>query len=356
MGPSFEGLLERILEVLRPFELRTFVIGFERAEGYDRCRHEREFRALKVALGEEIARRIPGVDADFDRPDLRIHVARDLSVSAQPAPLFLGGRYRKHSREIPATRWIHHACRGRGCPTCSYTGNLCGPSIQELLSEPVLWLSGGERTLFHALGREDTDARMLGRGRPFVLEVHRPLRRTLPLERVQELFQESAGDLAEVLGLRLTTREARSAVKSAAAEKTYRAWIEAAGPLPADAAERARALAGRTVDQASPERVEHRRGRGRQRLRRIVESSWLGEVEGKLVWEARVEAGTYVKELVSGDGGRTRPSLAEVLGVPCRCAALDVLEVHWDPPWEGVGSVDIPARATHYPHLPWPSS
>ena len=66
----------------------------------------------------------------------------------------------------------------------------------------------------------------------------------------------------------------------------------------------------------------------------MIESLWLGEVAGWFVWEVRVESGTYVKELVSGDGGRTRPSLSEILAVPCTCKALDVLEVHWDPPWE----------------------
>jgi hypothetical protein len=73
-----------------------------------------------------------------------------------------------------------------------------------------------------------------------------------------------------------------------------------------------------------------------------VESTWLGPIHGFHVWELRVEAGTYVKELVSGDAGRTRPSLAETLGVPCSSAALDVLEVHWEAPWESGSTVDPP--------------
>ena len=38
-------------------------------------------------------------------------------------------------------------------------------------------------------------------------------------------------------------------------------------------------------------------------------------------------AGLYIKELVSGDDGRTVPSLASVLGVPARVLELDVIEV-----------------------------
>ena len=39
------------------------------------------------------------------------------------------------------------------------------------------------------------------------------------------------------------------------------------------------------------------------------------------------EAGTYVKELVHGDHGRTEPSLAGALGVACEVVELDVLDV-----------------------------
>lgn len=327
-------LLEQVVEKARAYEFRTFVIGFERPEAYDRPRHEETYRQLKISLGLELARRFPGTRPDFLRPDLSIEVGSGVDPRVRPSPIFIGGRYRKHSRNIPASRWTHHVCRGRGCPSCSHTGTLCGPSIEELIAAPVLDLSGGERALFHALGREDTDARMLGEGRPFVVEVHHPRRRALRLDEVLRRFEERAGDLAEVHSLALTDREAVRAVKEAAAEKTYRAWIDAEGPIRSEAPSVVAGLSGAAVEQLSPARVMHRRGRGTRRARRIIESSWLGEVDGCLVWEARVESGTYVKELVSGDGGRTRPSIAEVLGVPCTCAALDVLEVHWVPPWE----------------------
>jgi tRNA pseudouridine synthase 10 len=39
------------------------------------------------------------------------------------------------------------------------------------------------------------------------------------------------------------------------------------------------------------------------------------------------EGGLYVKELVSGDDGRTEPSLAGLLGVEATVTALDVLTV-----------------------------
>jgi len=46
-----------------------------------------------------------------------------------------------------------------------------------------------------------------------------------------------------------------------------------------------------------------------------------GEAEIDLL----TDGGLYVKELVSGDDGRTRPSLSEVLGVPATVVELDVM-------------------------------
>lgn len=331
---DLEPLISRILEAVAPYEFRTFVLGFDRPPNYDRALHEQEYRGLKRVLGDTLRARLPGTDADFSRPDLRVHITRGGELHIQTAPLFLGGRYRKLSREIPGTRWIHHTCGGRGCAACSHTGNLCGPSVQELLAKPVLRQTGGRHTLFHTLGREDVDARMLGRGRPFVLEVHHPLRRMLNLEEIRREVCEAAGGTAEVLHLELVGHEARSLVKAVEAEKSYRAWLDFGDPVAPEVVARVEALAGTIITQLSPTRVAHRRGKDAVRMKRVLESHWLGNVEGRNVWEARVEAGTYVKELVSGDGGRTRASLAEILGRPCRCVALDVLEVHWAPPWE----------------------
>jgi tRNA pseudouridine synthase 10 len=229
---------------------------------------------------------------------------------------------------------VHHECGGRGCLTCGLTGTLCGPSIEELLEAPVLEHSGAQKAYLHALGREDTDARMLGRGRPFVMEVHRPVRRTLPLDAIRERFHASAAGIAEVRDLAHADRSLVAILKEAAAEKSYRAWIETPSSIPANAAEIAASLEGAVVEQLSPTRVAERRGPETRRRRRILESSWLGETGSGVAWEIRVEAGMYVKELVSGDGGRTAPSLGSALGMECACAALDVLEVHWSFPWE----------------------
>jgi tRNA pseudouridine synthase 10 len=64
------------------------------------------------------------------------------------------------------------------------------------------------------------------------------------------------------------------------------------------------------------------------RERRVVALEWR-RLDGRtLELTVRAQAGTYIKELLSGNEGRTRPSVAEVLGVPAECAELDVIAIH----------------------------
>jgi tRNA pseudouridine synthase 10 len=47
---------------------------------------------------------------------------------------------------------------------------------------------------------------------------------------------------------------------------------------------------------------------------------------------AKAQAGTYIKEFVHGDGGRTQPNLGSFLGLsePAEILELDVLEIHME--------------------------
>jgi tRNA pseudouridine synthase 10 len=44
----------------------------------------------------------------------------------------------------------------------------------------------------------------------------------------------------------------------------------------------------------------------------------------------RCESGTYVKETVHGDGGRTQPSLSSLIKAKCEVLWLDVGDIHAD--------------------------
>lgn len=63
------------------------------------------------------------------------------------------------------------------------------------------------------------------------------------------------------------------------------------------------------------------------RKRQVIDIGVLGVENGLYRLEVLGEGGLYIKELVSGDGGRTTPSLAEILAVPAKVVELDVVQV-----------------------------
>ncbi len=282
--------------------------------------------AFNRELGKEVERRT-GATGGPDRPDL-IFLA-DLPVGRVEVtvlPVYVRGRYRKLDRTLPQTRWPCRRCQGRGCDSCGGTGKTYPTSVEEIVAEPFLRATRAEGSRFHGMGREDIDARMLGRGRPFVLELLRPKSRQVELARIEaELARDGAGRV-EVLALAPTEAAEVVRVKEAAPEKSYR--VEVTGTVSVAKVNEALTLAvGRAIAQRTPTRVAHRRS-DRVRTRRIVAARVEPAAEGRFTLELRTEAGTYVKEWVEGDGGRTEPSLTSLVGVPLKVESLDVLEIH----------------------------
>ena len=199
-------------------------------------------------------------------------------------------------------------------------------SVEEVVAAPVLAQTGGTGHALHGMGREDVDALMLGNGRPFVLEVSRPRQRTVDLREVGRSVNESG--IVEVEGLRASTRDEVVALKEDRADKTYRVRVRFEAPLAAaKLKEGMAALAGARIAQRTPTRVSHRRADlVRHRTLKGLELLRADEREADVLITA--EAGTYVKEVLHGDGGRTVPSLAALTGVPCEVLELDVVQIH----------------------------
>lgn len=83
--------------------------------------------------------------------------------------------------------------------------------------------------------------------------------------------------------------------------------------------------------QKTPIRVLHRRPLA-TRLRTIYKMS-AARMDGNLIaLSLSTQAGTYIKEFVHGDFGRTAPSLKDLLGCECDILQLDVSDVLLDWP------------------------
>ena len=93
-------------------------------------------------------------------------------------------------------------------------------------------------------------------------------------------------------------------------------------------------LNGIKLAQRTPERVAHRRS-DLIRKRTVFEAhSPFIEVnengQREIEFTLRCESGTYVKETVHGDSGRTQPSVAALIKAKCNVVWLDVGDIHAD--------------------------
>ncbi|MED6232128.1 putative tRNA pseudouridine synthase Pus10 [Ataeniobius toweri] len=88
-----------------------------------------------------------------------------------------------------------------------------------------------------------------------------------------------------------------------------------------------------TLDQKTPLRVLHRRTLAiRQRVIHSMNARYKDSHHFYL--GLKTQAGTYIKEFVHGDFGRTKPNLCQLLKTDADILELDVesVDVDWPPP------------------------
>ncbi len=334
------GLLDEVDEYadmavssVERYELDTFLIGIRVPEDVLEAEENlweeygiAETEPVKTELSRLIGKKVEdktGLEVNFERPDIMAVIdMRDGKdrIELQVNSLLFYGKYNKYTRELPQTEWPCSNCKGSGCDECNWTGQQYQGSIQEIIQRPFIKETGAIDAKFHGAGREDIDVECHGK-RPVVLELREPLTRDIDVKELQEKINED--DRVEVFELEETHHDKPAEVKQLDADKAYRAWVEVEDLENADL-EKLSELKG-VVEQRTPTRVEHRRA-DKIREREVKSVDWKTE-EGLLVLDVKAEAGTYIKELISSDDGRSEPSVAELLGMDAECVQLDVTEI-----------------------------
>ncbi len=338
------NIVDRIVESTSDYQYSTMQFGIHlpkdmiQSEDSIRTKHGAQgSKPLKSSfvnsIQDEISSRIQGISFVKDSPDIMITIdALTLRVDVDVRPIFIYGRYRKLERGIPQTRWPCRACRGRGedCDSCEGTGLQYNESVQDLIGEPVRESMEANDTSFHGMGREDIDVRCLGSGRPFVLEIKGPRVRETDLEKLTDDINSKSSGKVEVNSLRWSQKREVSRVKETRSEKSYtiRFRVEEE-PLADEVVEAINSLSGVVLEQETPKRVSHRRA-AKTRKRKVTSISDVIVEGSEIQFSLRCEAGTYVKELVHSDEGRTVPSVQEVIGMECEVLWLDVEDIHSD--------------------------
>ncbi len=336
---SLPDMVDKAVEELKDYEYNTFLVGIELPTEVEE--REDEFKAefmvqhgenMRNEFSREIGKRIAEAtnkEAEYKKPDITVLINPFTEkLTLQANPLYIAGRYRKLVRDIPQSRWFCRECRGKGCPKCNWTGKMYPESVEEIIAKPLLERTRGEEAVLHAAGREDIDARMLGHGRPFVIEVKKPKKRFIDTQELTEAINKHAEGKVKVLNLHFSRKETIERLKKAeAADKTYKATVQFDRNISDGEIEALeKALTSAAISQQTPLRVLHRRS-DRVREKHIYKTKIKRLTPNRVEMKVHCQGGLYIKELITGDEGRTQPSVANLIGAKAETLELDVLSV-----------------------------
>eukprot|EP00899_Mesostigma_viride_P020989 jgi/Mesvir1/28892/Mv17985-RA.3 len=267
--------------------------------------------------------------ATFPSPPTKLDAPCGMTMTCQRDPVFVGGRYRKLMRGLPHSKWtweddedVAEDVRELG-------------SVEEIIASVLVPAFRADGYKFGSSGREDIDVRMMGRGRPFLIEIVNargvPGASCFPeLEAAINALERAEGAV-EVTHVQVVGKETCALIRDVGAaekKKLYTAVVWSARPLSAEDVEKINACKDLMINQNTPIRVLHRRSPlVRPRLIHSMGACLVENNRHYLVLDLCTQAGTYVKEFIHGDLGRTSPNLGTLLQCETDILQLDVSDI-----------------------------
>ncbi|KAK0414706.1 hypothetical protein QR680_011577 [Steinernema hermaphroditum] len=248
--------------------------------------------------------------------------------------VYIAGRYCKFSRNLPQTKWTDEENTTYPLPD----------SVADIISRVLIKFTKADNSRFSSSGREDIDVRMLGTGRPFCVQLlnshnTQQLRGEKGKSFLRELQEEiNKSEHINVRDLCRVTKEHSDTLNTVVHEydeddngiekrKSYTALCYSSLPISRDAFESLTSQAPLEIVQPTVVRVLKRRPLI-DRRRTIFKMEALLLDDHHFYLKVETQAGTYIKEFVHGDFGRTQPSIAELLQV--EQGEVDILELDVD--------------------------
>ncbi|KAF3793202.1 putative tRNA pseudouridine synthase [Nymphaea thermarum] len=207
--------------------------------GLDGCRKRKAGKFLIEYLYNSIY-----ADDDVDTQSAPV-INQDILPTASKSLL------QEYTRNVSQTRWIIDDER------------MGEASVEELIGKVIISKLGAESFKFHAAGREDIDVRMLGSGRPFLVEVTNAC--TVPscddIREIVHLINNEERRLIGVKNVKIVGKEAWDLMREGEAEKQkqYAALVWISRPLTDQDLEYISNVKDLEVSQRTPIRVLHRR-------------------------------------------------------------------------------------------------
>ncbi|EGC34102.1 hypothetical protein DICPUDRAFT_98330 [Dictyostelium purpureum] len=244
-------------------------------------------------------------------------------LTFEHAPVYLSGKYNKYVRDLPQSPW-------------QFDDNVnIKLSVEELITKDLKELFKCDQVTFSSSGREDVDVRMLGNGRPFFIELvnpHKIFFNKPDFEKLEESINVNTS--IKVSNLQIITKKETNIIKDSGGtkQKDYRCIVWCSKPLQPSDLDILNSKTNIAISQQTPVRVLHRRSlMVRDKKVEKLKATYISPHFFTLDI-INAQAGTYIKEFVHGDLGRTTPNIGLFFGCDTDILQLDVLNVDLDFP------------------------
>lgn len=231
--------------------------------------------------------------------------------------IHVAGRYNKFMRNLSQSPWIDKE------------DIRIKDSVQEMIEDGLNEYLKFDKAVFSSSGREDVDVRMLGSGRPFVFKITDPIEQynNESMMKIEKFINDKYKNQIAINSLQIVSKESVTKFMRDGEEgknKLYKALCCCSRTLTQEDFDRLSSIKDLYINQKTPIRVLHRRNwaiRKRKIYNLKVDRVKLGDFDSVnecnlnkvFALTLLTEAGTYIKEFVHGDFGRTEPNLSTLL-------------------------------------------
>jgi len=314
------AIANNILAAVKGFEFDTFLIGatlstqlYER-EDTMRARLKIRGRAnikhyLTRELGIRLARLV-GKKVEYRKPDITITLTVDkennVDLAVISRPLTFAGVYIKKSRGLPQKQDRCASCGGKGCNSCNYSGLSGYDSVEGIIANDLVQITGGQTPKFTWMGSEDYSSLVLGSGRPFYVRIFNPKKRKLKNKTIKgngiKAMLNVINDIPVV--------QPRFTVKT-------KIHIRCENALTKKILKKLNSLSGSKVSFENKSKIGIK----------SIHSVHVRQLDSnQFTLTIVADGGLMIKQLVGGEE-YMKPNISEVLGTKCKCLVFDILDV-----------------------------
>src|SRR5919107_4575577 len=317
---SLGVIANSILAAVREFEFETFLIDatlstqiYEREDTMRARVKIKGKESIKYYLTRELGMRLAllaGKKVEYGKPDIIITLTVDkennVDVAVTSRPIAFAGVYIKKSRGLPQKQDRCASCGGKGCNTCNYSGLSGYNSVEGIIANDLVQITGGQTPKFTWMGSEDQSSLVLGSGRPFYVRVFNPKKRKLKNKTIKgngaKAMLKMINDIPVI--------QPRFTVKT-------KIHIRCENALTKKTLKKLNTLSGSKVS------FENKSKRGIKRIHSVR----VRQLDSnQFILTIVADGGLMIKQLVGGEE-YMKPNISEILGAKCECIMFDILDV-----------------------------